>query len=153
MKAKEIMSKEVITVFPENSVEELAKILTDNNISGVPVVDKENKVVGIVTEKDLLYKGTEPRFPAVAEILGAHVFLGSVKKYNTQLKKVLATSVAELMTQDVITANEDDDIKIIVDLMIKNNINRLPVLDPENKLCGIISRTDIVKYMAKHFDK
>ena len=149
MNAKEIMSKEVITVFPESSIEELAKLLTGNNISGVPVVDKDKKVIGIVTEKDILYKGTEPRFPPVAEILGAHVFLGSVKKYNTQLKKVLATSVAELMTEDVITTNEDDDIKKIVELMINNNINRLPVLDSENRLCGIISRTDIVKYMSK----
>ena len=149
MNAKEIMSKNVITVLPDHSIEELAKILTDNNISGVPVVDKDNNVIGIVTEKDILYKGTEPRFPPVAEILGAHVYLGGVKKYNTQLKKVLATSVAELMTEDVICTHEDDDMKKVVDLMIKNNINRLPVLDSDNKLCGIIGRTDIVKYLAK----
>jgi CBS domain-containing protein len=149
MKAKDIMSKEVITAFPDNTIEELAKILTTNNISGVPVVDKDNKVVGVVTEKDIMYRDTELRFPPVVEILGALIYLGGVKEYNDQLKKILATSVAELMTKDVICVYEDYDIKTVVDLMLKNNINRIPVINSNNKLCGIISRADIVKSIAK----
>ncbi len=149
MKAKDIMSKEVITVFSDNSIEELAKILIENNVSGVPVIDKDNKVVGIVTEKDIMYRDTEPRFPPVVEILGALIYLGGVKEYNDQLKKILATNVAELMTKNVISVYEDYDIKNVVDLMLKNNINRVPVLNSEQKLCGIISRADIVRSIAK----
>lgn len=151
MKARDIMSKEVITAFPDNTIEELAKILIKNNISGVPVVDKDNKVVGIVTEKDIIYRDAEPRFPTFFEILGAHIYLGGVREYNDQLKKILATNVAELMTKDVICAYEDYDIKTVVDLMLKNNINRVPVLDSGQKLCGIISRADIVRSIAKMF--
>ena len=80
MNAKEIMSKNVITVFPDNSIEELAKILTENNISGAPVIDKDKKVIGIVTEKDILYKGSEPRFPPVAEILRSACLSGRGKE-------------------------------------------------------------------------
>ncbi len=149
MKAKEIMSKKVITVFPDCSVEELAKILVENSISGVPVVDRNNNVVGIVTEKDILYKDAELRFPPFVEILGAYIYLGGVKEYNTQLKKILATNVAELMTKDVICVNEDEDVKSVVELMLKYNINRIPVLDTEQKLCGIIGRADIVRSIAK----
>jgi CBS domain-containing protein len=150
MKAKDIMSANVLAVFPENSIEELAKLLTDNNISGAPVVDKDRRVIGIVTEKDIMYKDTEPRFPPAANILGAQIFLGSVKKYNTQLRKILATNVKDLMTKDVITVTEDTDIKEVVDIMLENNINRVPVTDHDKKLVGIISRTDIVRYMAKN---
>jgi CBS domain-containing protein len=149
MIAKDIMSKNVITAFPDNTIEELAKILTGNNISGVPVVDRDNKVVGIVTEKDIMYRDTEPRFPTGFEFLGAHIYLGGVKVYNDQLKKILATNVEELMTTNVICADENNDIKTVVDLMLKNNINRIPVLDSEQKLSGIISRADIVRSFAK----
>jgi CBS domain-containing protein len=149
MKARDIMSKNVITVFPENTVEELAKILTNNSISGVPVIDKDKKVVGIVTEKDLIYRDAELRFPAVVELLGAHIYLAGVKEYNDRLKKILATNVADLMTKKVICVYEDYDIKAVVDLMLKNNINRVPVLDREDKLTGIISRADIVRSIAK----
>jgi CBS domain-containing protein len=75
MKVKDLMSKKVFTVKKDTTVEEIAHILTENNISGVPVVDDQDKVIGIVTQKDLLYKEIEPRFPAVVEILGGLIFL------------------------------------------------------------------------------
>jgi CBS domain-containing protein len=149
MKAKDIMIKKVITVSSDTSIEELAGILTANNISGVPVVDKDNNVIGIITEKDILYKDSEPRFPPAVEFLGATIYMGGVRKYNERLKKVLAANVAELMTKDVISVHEDDDIKKIVDLMLEKNINRLPVFDSGHKLSGIIGRSDIVRAIAK----
>jgi len=149
MNAVDIMSKNVITVSDDSSIEQLAEILIKNNVSGVPVVDDDNRVIGIVTEKDIMYKNSEPRFPAAAQILGAQIYLGGVKKYNAQLKKIIATSVRELMTKDVITVHEDDAIKTVVDLMLKHNINRIPVLDKNDRLCGIISRADIVKNIAQ----
>jgi CBS domain-containing protein len=149
MLAKDIMSKRVITVFSGTSVEELAGILTGNNISGAPVVDKEGHVIGIVTEKDIMYKNTEPKLPPVADLLGAHIYLGGIKKYNEQLKKILAKNVGELMTKEVVTVDEDTDIRQIAEIMLTNNINRVPVLDKSKKLRGIIGRTDIVRAISK----
>ena len=151
MKASEIMSKKVITVKRDTTIEDIAHILTDNNISGVPVVDDENRVVGMVTEKDLLYKDIEPHFPPVIEILGGLIFLKGVKKYNEELRKLVATKAEDIMTKDIITADEDMTVKRIAELMIEKEVNRLPVLK-DDKLTGIISRADIVKSMSEMYE-
>ncbi len=150
MKAKDIMSREVVTISRIASIHEIAEILTKNNISGVPVVNEGNRVVGIVSQNDILYKDVEPRFPPTAEILGGLIYLGGVRHYNEELKKLVATTAEEIMTEDVITAYEDDSVEEIAGLMVENNINRIPVLDSEGKLAGIVSRADIVKYIAEN---
>src|SRR4051812_6257055 len=101
MKAKEIMSQKVITIGKDTTIEEIAHLFIEKNISGVPVVDGENKVVGMVTQKDLLYKDVEPHFPPVVEILGGLIFLGGVKHYNEELKKLVATKAEDIMTAKV----------------------------------------------------
>ena len=151
MKASQIMSKNVITVKRDTTIEDIAHILTNNNISGVPVVDDENKVVGMVTEKDLLYKDIEPHFPPVIEILGGLIFLKGVKKYNEELRKLVATKAEDIMTKDTITVEEDMTVGRIAELMIEKEVNRLPVLK-DDKLTGIISRADVVRSMSEMFE-
>ncbi|MCX7710266.1 MAG: CBS domain-containing protein [Clostridia bacterium] len=148
MKAREIMSPEVITIGRETTIEEIAHILSEKNISGVPVVDEGKKVIGMVTQKDLLYKDVEPRFPAVVEILGGLVFLKGVRHYNEELKKLVATKAEDIMTKNVVTVNGDIQVERVAELMIEKDINRIPVVD-QGTLVGIISRADIVKYIAK----
>jgi CBS domain-containing protein len=148
MKAKEIMETNVITVKKETTIEEIAHILTDKNISGVPVVDDGNKVIGMVSQKDLLYKDVEPRFPAVVEILGGLIFLKGVKHYQEELKKLVATKAEDIMTQKVISVTEETEVEKVAEIMVEKDVNRIPVLR-EGKLIGIISRADIVKYIAK----
>jgi len=148
MKVKDLMSKKVFTVKKDTTVEEIAHILTENNISGVPVVDDQDKVIGIVTQKDLLYKEIEPRFPAVVEILGGLIFLKGVKHYQEELKKLVAIKAEDLMTKKVVTVSEEDDIEKGAERMVERDINRIPVLK-EGKLSGIIGRADVVRYIAK----
>ncbi len=148
MKVKDLMSKKVFTVKKDTTVEEIAHILTENNISGVPVVDDQDKVIGIVTQKDLLYKEIEPRFPAVVEILGGLIFLKGVKHYQEELKKLVAIKAEDLMTKKVVTVSEDDDIEKVAELMVERDINRIPVLK-DGKLSGIIGRADVVRYIAQ----
>jgi len=149
MKVKDLISTNVLTISKDTSVEEIAGILAENNISGVPVVDEENRVIGIVTQKDLLYKDIKPRFPAVVEILGGMIFLSGVKEYNTELKKLVATKAEELMTKKVITISPDSSVEKAAAIMVDKNINRIPVVDEGNHLLGIISRADIIRSMAK----
>lgn len=148
MKAKEIMSVNVITIEKGTTIEEIAHILIEKNISGVPVVDKENNVVGMVTQKDLLYKDVEPHFPPVVEILGGLIFLKGVKHYNEELKKLVATKAEDIMTAKVISVDEDAEVEQVAELMVEKDVNRIPVLKG-GKLVGIIGRSDIVKYIAK----
>ena len=148
MKAKDIMSKDVITVKKDTTVEEIAHLLSEKSISGVPVVDEDDKVVGMVTEKDLLYKDIEPHFPPVVEILGGLIFLKSVKQYNEELGKLVATRAEEIMTKKVVTIGLDTEVEKIAELMIEKDINRIPVVD-NLKLVGIISRADVIRYISQ----
>ena len=148
MKAREIMETNVITIKRETTIEEIAHVLTDNNISGVPVVDDNNKVIGMVTEKDLLYKDIEPRFPAVVELLGGLIFVKGVRHYNEELRKLVATKAEDIMTKGVISINGDAEVEKIAEIMVEKDINRIPVVE-DGKIIGIISRADIVKYIAK----
>lgn len=144
MKAKEIMTKEVITVNQQASIEEIARKLIDNNLSGLPVTDDDGKMVGIVTEGDLLRKDTPPRFPNFVNILGAIIYYSGVNRYNDDWKKLLATKAAEIMTSKVITVAEDAEVETIAQLMLNHGIKRVPVVR-DGQLLGVVSRADIIK--------
>lgn len=149
MKVGEIMSTKVVTVKVGTTIEEVARLLAEKNISGVPVVDEKGKLAGIVTHKDLLYKDMEPRLPAAVEILGGVIYLRGVHRYNEELKKLVATKVEDIMTKDVATAREDAEIEEVARLMVDRGVNRIPVVR-EGALVGIVGRADIVTYIARN---
>ena len=145
MKAKDIMNTKVITVHPKTKVEDIAKVLSKENISGVPVVDDE-KLVGIVSEGDLLHKEANPRVPIIYPIsaLGSFIAPGDYKKYEDDLKKFVATEAEQIMSKKVITATEDIDIKELASIMVDKKVNRIPILKSD-KLVGIVTRSDIIR--------
>jgi len=144
MKAKDIMVREVITVRPEATIREIATVLIENKISGVPVVDANGKLVGIVTEGDLLYKENNPRIPDFINILGAIIYYRGVERYNEDFKKLMAGTASEIMTTRTIVVAEDAEVDKIVGLMLENDIKRIPVVNGD-RVIGIISRADIIK--------
>lgn len=148
MQARDIMNKNVITVQEDSSIEEAAGILTEYNISGAPVVNKQGKIVGMVTEGDLLHKETNPRTPAFLNILGAFIYIRGIERYREDFKKLAAASTSEIMTTDVITASGDMEIEDVAALMVEHGIKRVPVVENGN-IIGIISRADIIKTLAK----
>lgn len=144
MKAQDIMEKEVVSVNQHATVREIAQILLEHKISGVPVVDDEGRIVGIVTEGDLLHKEMSPRIPHFVNILGAIIYYNGVKRYDEDFKKLMAGQACEMMTKEVITVDEAADIDIVVKLMIEHGIKRIPVVR-DNKVLGIVSRADIIR--------
>jgi len=148
MKVKELMSSNVITIKKDTTIEEIAHILTENNISGVPVINDNNEILGMVSQKDLLYKDVQPRFPAVVELLGGLIFLKGVKHYNEELKKLVAMKAEDIMTRNVITVGEEDEVEAIAEIMVEKDVNRVPVVR-DGKLTGIVSRADMVRYIAR----
>ncbi len=144
MLAKDIMTKEVIAVKSQDLVEDVIKILMEKNISGVPVVDDENHVIGIVTEGDLIYRSKKLKIPTFFSILDGYVFLESTKTIEKQLKKMVAYRVEDVMTTEVITVEDDQTVEEVATIMTKKNINRVPVIK-DNRLVGIISRRDIIR--------
>lgn len=145
MKAKDIMTKEVVTISEENTVEEVMKIILENKISGVPVVNEQNEVVGVVSESDLIYRDKEISTPVFVPVLEGYVFLESIKKYQEKLKKKAAFRVKDIMTTPVIKVDENEDVRNIANIMLDKKVNRVPVVNSENKLVGIVSRSDILK--------
>jgi len=145
MKAKEVMTKNVIAVKEEDTIDDVIKILLSNKISGVPVVNEENEVIGVVSEADLIFRDKEIEIPAFIPVMEGYIFLQSVKKYEEQLKKQVAYKVKDVMSAPVITAKEDEEIEKIANIMLKKRINRIPIVDKEGKLVGLITRSDILK--------
>lgn len=145
--AKDVMEKNVITVGPETTIEELAKILMDNKISGVPVVDSANKLIGIVTEGDLLHKQATPTTPSVNLALGGLANMKDYEKYASDLKKLGALTAKDIMTEKLSIISENTTVKEISSIMIDKNINRIPVVS-NGTLVGLVSRADVLKTLV-----
>ncbi len=145
--AKDIMTEEVITIEPETSVEDAADLMSQYNVSGLPVLEN-GKLIGIVTEKDLIVKDKKLHFPEYINLIGGIIYLESYKKFQEEFKKYIAVKVKDLMTKQVETISPDTPVSEIADLMSREEVNRLPVLDGD-ELVGIVTRGDLIKNMSK----
>ena len=145
LKAKDIMTEDVITINKNASIEELSSILLENKISGVPVMDDDSNLVGVVTEADIIEQDTKLHFPAYFKLFDGIIYLESLNKFKRSLKKHLATRIEDIMTKKLKTISPDTSVSEIADIMLKQKINRLPILDEDGKLIGIVTRADIVK--------
>lgn len=146
--AGDIMKTEVVTIREDATMQDLAELLSEHNISGVPVVDDTDRVVGVATEGDLVSIDAKIHFPHYVQFLDSVIFLESVKKFDERLRKATAYRVREMMTTDVVTVQRDDPVEKAATLMTDKEINRLPVLDGD-VLVGIITRADLVRAMSK----
>ena len=140
----DIMERDVISVHPETGVQELAKLMHERHIGGAPVVDGDGRLVGIVTDGDLIAEEADIHAPAQIDIFGAIVYLGSFHKYEERLRKAVGASVGDVMTTKVHTVHPGDDVRKAATLMRDHKINRVPVVDEDGKLVGLVTRTDIV---------
>ena len=145
--AKDIMTKNVITVKPDTSIEELASLLVENRISGAPVVDDAGNLYGIVTENDLISRDKRLHIPTVVSFLDAAIYLESSKKFEREVKRLTATKVGEICTRKVVTVAEDASITDIATIMAEKKVYLLPVVR-SGKVLGIVGKRDIVKAAA-----
>ena len=143
LKAKDIMTKDVITVKPDTTIEEFARTLMRDQISGAPVVDDKGKVVGIVTENDLISKNSRLHIPTILRLFDAYIPLGT-SRLETDIKRMTANTVKEICTKEVITIDSESSLEYIATLITERKIHLLPVLK-EGKLVGIIGKKDLIK--------
>jgi len=149
--AKDIMTKDVITVRPEATVEELARLLMEHKISGVPVVDDNKKIVGIVTENDLIRKNKRLHIPTVIRLFDAYIMLGSGKA-EEEIKKMAATTVEQICTEKVVSIEEETSLEDIATIMAEQHIHLLPVLRG-GTVVGIVGKADMVRAMTYEASK
>lgn len=143
---RDIMTTPVISVPPSMTVKELAALFRDKRIGGVPVVD-EDRLVGIVTEGDLMALDAEVKMPHYFELFDSIIYLGSQKKFKEQLEKASAATVEQLMTDEVKTVAPDDEARAAAALMHKHRFDRVPVVEGE-EVVGIVTRHDIMKILG-----
>jgi len=141
MKATDIMTRQPVSVTPQATIAEAARLMLQHRISGLPVTDDKGAVLGVVTEGDLLRRaetGTERHRPRWLE------FLVGPGRLAGDYVDAHARKVGEVMTSDVAVAAPHDDLADIVRLMEKRRVKRLPVVE-NGKLVGIVSRADLVR--------
>ncbi len=146
LKAADIMTKDVITAKNETTIEELARLLIDHKISGVPVIDDDNKIIGIVTENDLIQKNKRFHIPTVVRLFDAYFLLDS-GKVEDDIKKMVAVTVGEISTKKVVSITEDTTLEEIATIMAEKHIHLLPVLR-NNEVVGIVGKADVVRSMT-----
>ena len=144
LKAKDIMTKEVITVNPGTEVVQAAKLLLEHHINGLPVVDNEGFLKGIICQSDLISQQRKIPLPSFFIMLDGFIPLSSPKHIEKELQKMSAIKVSEAMTPDPVTVGPETALEDIATLMVKSNIHSLPVLD-QGKLVGIIGKEDILR--------
>jgi CBS domain-containing protein len=149
--AKDIMTKDVITVKPDTSIEELASLLVGHQISGAPVVDDSGNLYGIVTENDLISRSKRLHIPTVVSFLDAAIYLESSKKFEQEVKRLTATKVGEICTRKVVTITEDTPLVDIATTMDEKKIYLLPVVR-NGKVLGIVGKRDMVKAAARQME-
>lgn len=141
MKVHDVMTRDVLTVAPHTSLKEVARLLSDHRISGLPVV-ADGEVVGVVSEGDLLFKerGPAERRGLLGRLLAEHG--------NDVLLKLEARDVSDAMTAPPVTIEPARPLAAAARLMLEQGVNRLPVVD-RSGLVGIVTRADLVRAFAR----
>ncbi len=142
MKVGDVMTRQVVSVGPEAPLKEVARLMVEHMVSGIPVVEADGKVVGVVSEADFLVKERGTR--AVRRRPLAWL-LGESRATRAALAKVTAVAARDAMTAPAITISADRPVREAADLMVERRVNRLPVVDAAGVLVGIVTRADIVR--------
>lgn len=142
------MTRDPIVVQPETSLKQAIQIIADRHISGLPVVNGEGKLVGVISDSDLLWQETGVEPPAYIMLLDSIIYLENPATYEKDLRKAMGLTVREVMSDRPISVKPDKPLREAAQMMQKHHIHRLPVLDDEGKLVGILTRGDIIRLMA-----
>lgn len=146
--AQDIMTREVITVREDAMVRELATLFLAKNISGAPVVDAAGRVIGIVTESDLIFQNKKVHLPTAVAILDAFFFLESPGKMEKELKKIAGTRVGDICSHDLVSVTPETGLEELATLMAEKKIHTLPVMSGD-ELRGVIGKSDIIRTIAQ----
>jgi CBS domain-containing protein len=142
--AADIMNADVPTVSPDEAARAAVDLLAKTDLGAVPVVDADGRVVGIVSESDLILSDEESdlHLPHYLNIMGGVVFVGSMKGFEKRLDKAFATEVSELMTPDPVVVHDYEAVNRVAKKIAEKHHNHLPVVDADGRLAGMVTRAD-----------
>ena len=146
--AKEIMTKDVITVTEDTPIKALSGLFLKHKVNGFPVLDQGGQLVGIVTEKNLIEQNKNLHILTVIALFDAVIYLESGKKFEEEVKRFNATLVKDIFTPNVVTVLPDTPFDEIASLMAEKGVHSIPVVDGK-KIVGMIGKLDIIKGLAR----
>ena len=147
LRAKDIMTTEVISVDATLPIKDLAQLLYKNHISGVPVHDESGTVIGVVTESDLIDQNKRVHIPTVISLLDGYIFLERPDKLEQDIKKMAGTTAGDICSRELIAVAPDTPLDEIATLMAEKGVHTLPVMDGD-QLVGVIGKRDIIRTIA-----
>lgn len=139
------MTQNVVSVTLETSVRDLARALLNNNISGVPVLDKDGRLCGIATESDLIFQNKRLHVPPFITILDSFLFLDNPEKMEQELKKIAGATVLDIYTEEVVSVEPGTPLDEIATIMTEKKMHTLPVLSENGEMVGIVGKKDIIR--------
>lgn len=146
--AKDIMTRNVSTVKKDTTINELSRLFIEKKVNGIPVVDDDNSVIGMVTQSDLIEQNKSLHIPTVITLFDAVLFLESEKKFEADVKKLTGTKVEDIYSANAVTVTQDSELGEIASIMAERDIHTLPVVE-DGKLVGIIGKLDLIRGMSE----
>ncbi len=148
LQARDIMTTQVITTSPQTPVLDLARLLAEHKINGVPVVDDDGRLVGVVTQSDLIDRVKKFELPHVITILDAHFFLERPSTFKKNLEKLVGNQVSDIMTSPAVTIPPEMPLDEIATTMARRQVHTLPVVEGD-RLIGIIGKIDVIRALGQ----
>lgn len=148
--ASDIMEKVFVSDSPETSVFDLVHMFVKHKISVIPIVDDEEKLIGIITDADLLYKKIKPHVPHYVNLLGASIYYNGISEYDKGFKKLMACTAREMMTKNVIIAAPDADVEQIAGVMVAEHLKVIPIVK-DKRVLGIVTRYNILDELYNEY--
>jgi CBS domain-containing protein len=147
---RDIMETDPVTVAPDTSVEEVVRTLREHELPGVPVVDRDGRCVGIVTEADLVLPDDQGdlHIPHYINLFGGTVFLEPLGRFEKRLRKAFASTASDMMTRDPDTVPPDTTVQEAARIVHSSGHNRLPVVE-DGRLVGLVTRVDLLGALAQ----
>jgi CBS-domain-containing membrane protein len=146
--AKDLMAKDVLTVTPDTSISHAANMLLEHHINGMPVVDEENRIVGIICQSDIITQQKKLPLPTIFTLLDGIIPLTSMSHMEQEVQKIAATKVSQAMTPDPVSVTPDTELEDMAEIMVNKNYHTLPVVE-DGKLVGVIGKEDVLKTLTK----
>ena len=149
--AAEIMDSSVPSVAPDADARSAIELLAQTDKGAIPVLDEERRVVGIVSESDLVLSEEESdlHLPHYLNIMGGIVFVGSMKGFEKRLDKAFATKVSELMSEDPVVVKDYTSAENVARKIADSHHNHLPVVDEDGHLAGMVTRADALAALVE----
>lgn len=142
--AQDIMTQEVITISPDADITEAVRLLLDKGVNGLPVVDAEGRLVGIICQSDLVRMQKNLPMPSLFTLLDGFLPLSSTALMEAEVKRIAASKVSDAMTAKVVTISPETTIDDIATLMVDKKFHTLPVTD-HGRLVGVVGKKDVIK--------